>query len=205
MSELATSRRNKFLHQCVFLVRRLIMNLNSNKHLALRAWLFVNDAQFCLNQSLSIIVSSCLTLQSIRLKSVHYREKSSLKIIMKLIQLVKAAIWGGLLTSWGSAMAKSPKSDVALITERRVRDLSQFGDPSWFDNIPAWLASQRDDGTWADISYASGCAASRLFSGSMRGQCSLRFHRTRKLAYSAALESAYHFCVRMVWGQSRNF
>lgn len=79
---------------------------------------------------------------------------------MKLLWLVKSALCGGLVGLCVSVTAQDHPDDIAVISERRVRDLAQFADPSSFNNILTWLAAQRDDGTWADVDYATGCAAS---------------------------------------------
>ena len=74
--------------------------------------------------------------------------------------VLRSAVWAGFLALCTSAAAQDPQADTALITQRRVRDLSQFADPSWFGSISTWLAAQKDDGTWSDVSYATGCNAS---------------------------------------------
>ena len=48
---------------------------------------------------------------------------------------------------------------LSLISTRRVADLAQFPTPEWVASIPTWLASQKDDGTWDDVNYLSGCDA----------------------------------------------
>ncbi|KAL6863621.1 polysaccharide lyase family 8 protein [Trichoderma novae-zelandiae] len=61
----------------------------------------------------------------------------------------------------GVAQAASSQDDLALFAKRRTADLAQFPDPTWFANIDTWLTSQRDDGTWSDVNYLSGCPAQR--------------------------------------------
>ncbi|KAG9240474.1 polysaccharide lyase family 8 protein [Calycina marina] len=59
-------------------------------------------------------------------------------------------------------VASEVSSDVlALLTERRSSDLAEFPDPTWFDDMSTWLSSQKDDGTWDDVIYLSGCDAER--------------------------------------------
>lgn len=54
---------------------------------------------------------------------------------------------------------RDASGDLALITQRRTQDLAEFFAPSVYSNLDAWLASQKDDGTWPDVNYMSGCAA----------------------------------------------
>ncbi|KAG9240025.1 polysaccharide lyase family 8 protein [Calycina marina] len=49
--------------------------------------------------------------------------------------------------------------EITLLTERRSIDLAQFPNPPWFDEISTWLDTQKDDGTWDDVNYLSGCDA----------------------------------------------
>jgi hypothetical protein len=60
------------------------------------------------------------------------------------------------------ADAASQDQELDLISQRRIADLAQFPDPPWFNQISTWLASQKSDGTWSDVNYASGCAARKL-------------------------------------------
>ncbi len=73
--------------------------------------------------------------------------------------VLRSALWAGFI-ALSSAAAQDPQDDIALITQRRVRDLSESADPTWFGSIPDWLAAQKDDGTWSDVDYATGCDAS---------------------------------------------
>ncbi|ETR98059.1 polysaccharide lyase family 8 protein [Trichoderma reesei RUT C-30] len=57
--------------------------------------------------------------------------------------------------------ASSSDDDLALFAKRRTADLAQFPDPTWFAKIDTWLSSQKDDGTWSDVNYLSGCPAQR--------------------------------------------
>ncbi|PTB73729.1 polysaccharide lyase family 8 protein [Trichoderma longibrachiatum ATCC 18648] len=57
--------------------------------------------------------------------------------------------------------ASSSDDDLALFAKRRTADLAQFPDPTWFAKIDTWLSSQKDDGTWSDVNYLSGCSAQR--------------------------------------------
>nr|7R2X_A Chain A, Mannuronic acid specific lyase [Paradendryphiella salina]7R2X_B Chain B, Mannuronic acid specific lyase [Paradendryphiella salina] len=50
---------------------------------------------------------------------------------------------------------------LALITQRRTADLAEFPNPPWFDNLQTWLDTQKEDGTWEDVIYLSGCDARR--------------------------------------------
>lgn len=59
----------------------------------------------------------------------------------------------------GVARAASSSDDLALFAKRRTADLAQFPDPTWFAKIDTWLSSQKDDGTWSDVNYLSGCPA----------------------------------------------
>jgi hypothetical protein len=56
------------------------------------------------------------------------------------------------------ALAQGNNS-LSLIAQRRINDLAQFPNPLWFADISTWLATQKEDGTWADVNYLSGCAA----------------------------------------------
>lgn len=58
--------------------------------------------------------------------------------------------------------AASRDDELALISKRRIADLAQFPDPTWFSQISAWLDTQKSDGTWPDVNYMSGCAARKL-------------------------------------------
>lgn len=51
--------------------------------------------------------------------------------------------------------------ELKLFTSRRIVDLAQFPDPAWFSNVSTWLQAQKDDGTWSDVNYQSGCSAQR--------------------------------------------
>lgn len=61
------------------------------------------------------------------------------------------------------ALPRDASGDLALITQRRTQDLAQFLDPSAYSNIDAWVAAQKDDGTWSDVNYLSGCAARECY------------------------------------------
>lgn len=56
----------------------------------------------------------------------------------------------------------SPDDSLAIFAKRRTADLAQFPDPTWFSKIDSWLSSQKDDGTWSDVNYLSGCAARKF-------------------------------------------
>lgn len=58
-----------------------------------------------------------------------------------------------------TAFAATPAEDLATFSKRRIADLAEFPDPTWFSKIQTWVDTQRDDGTWADVNYLSGCAA----------------------------------------------
>lgn len=73
---------------------------------------------------------------------------------MKLNSLV-----GLVAATAGVAQAASSDDSLALFAKRRTADLSQFPDPTWFAKIDTWLSSQKTDGTWSDVNYASGCPA----------------------------------------------
>lgn len=49
--------------------------------------------------------------------------------------------------------------DMATLSRRRVADLAEFPDPTWFGNIQKWIDTQKADGTWSDVNYLSGCPA----------------------------------------------
>lgn len=53
----------------------------------------------------------------------------------------------------------SKDTELELISKNRIADLAQFPDPTWFNQISTWLASQKSDGTWPDVNYLSGCKA----------------------------------------------
>lgn len=75
---------------------------------------------------------------------------------MKTSTYVHAAV--ALLFST-STTAAPEQDDLALLSSRRAIDLAEFPDPSRFDNVLSWVESQRGDGTWEDVNYASGCPA----------------------------------------------
>ncbi|KAL1873622.1 hypothetical protein VTK73DRAFT_809 [Phialemonium thermophilum] len=60
---------------------------------------------------------------------------------------------------FASVLAQGTSDDLSLITQRRIVDLAQFPDPTWFASIQTWLGAQKDDGTWSDVDYTSGCPA----------------------------------------------
>ncbi|ORX36761.1 chondroitin AC/alginate lyase [Kockovaella imperatae] len=60
-----------------------------------------------------------------------------------------------------SSAANSASSKLALILQRRQYDLAQFPTPQWVESIQTYLDTQKTDGTWPDVNYASGCTAQR--------------------------------------------
>ncbi|OAQ96867.1 hypothetical protein LLEC1_07262 [Akanthomyces lecanii] len=55
--------------------------------------------------------------------------------------------------------ADAQDADLATLSRRRVADLAEYPDPSWFGNISTWIDAQKPDGTWPDVNYLSGCPA----------------------------------------------
>lgn len=51
---------------------------------------------------------------------------------------------------------------MATFSKRRIADLAEFPDPEWFANIQSWADAQKEDGTWSDVNYLSGCPARML-------------------------------------------
>lgn len=74
---------------------------------------------------------------------------------MKFHSLAAAAALFGAV----SGEAGSRDADMATLSERRIADLAEFPDPPWFDKIQSWVDSQKEDGTWSDVNYLSGCPA----------------------------------------------
>ncbi|KAJ2965504.1 hypothetical protein NQ176_g10584 [Zarea fungicola] len=60
-----------------------------------------------------------------------------------------------------TVFAATAAEDLATFSKRRIADLAEFPDPTWFSKIQTWVDTQRDDGTWADVNYLSGCTAQR--------------------------------------------
>ncbi|KAL7973172.1 family 8 polysaccharide lyase, partial [Trichoderma sp. SZMC 28014] len=69
----------------------------------------------------------------------------------------------GLVAATAGIVQATASSDdsLAVFAKRRTADLAQFPDPTWFSNIDSWLSSQKEDGTWSDVNYLSGCPAQR--------------------------------------------
>lgn len=65
----------------------------------------------------------------------------------------------GVAVSCNGLTLAAEQDDLDLLASRRVADLAQFPDPPLFDSVSLWVDSQRSDGTWEDVNYASGCAA----------------------------------------------
>jgi hypothetical protein len=67
----------------------------------------------------------------------------------------------GLVAVTAGVVQATASSDdsLAIFAKRRTADLAQFPDPTWFSKIDSWLSSQKDDGTWSDVNYLSGCPA----------------------------------------------
>lgn len=79
---------------------------------------------------------------------------------------MRHAILGRLITVTsllfqGAALGSSD-DELSLIATRRIADLAQFPDPTWFSRISDWLGSQKEDGTWDDVNYLAGCPAREL-------------------------------------------
>lgn len=88
-------------------------------------------------------------------------------------------------------------ADLELIAQRRRADLATFATPARVELLPTWLAAQGEDGRWSDVDYRMGCEARKLPSvGDGHAH-----HRTRKLAYSGALDSCDHHGLRLVWSE----
>ncbi|OAA69683.1 polysaccharide lyase family 8 protein [Cordyceps fumosorosea ARSEF 2679] len=65
-------------------------------------------------------------------------------------------------TTWAADVQDADAAeDLAVLSRRRVADLAEFPDPSWFNSVQKWIDTQRPDGTWADVNYLSGCPARR--------------------------------------------
>ncbi|XWW94859.1 hypothetical protein V2A60_002808 [Cordyceps javanica] len=65
------------------------------------------------------------------------------------------------LTCNGASVNTQDAQDMATLTRRRLADLAEFPDPSWFSSIAKWIDTQKPDGTWPDVNYLSGCPARR--------------------------------------------
>ncbi|TQV94131.1 polysaccharide lyase family 8 protein [Cordyceps javanica] len=63
------------------------------------------------------------------------------------------------LTCNGASVNTQDAQDMATLTRRRLADLAEFPDPSWFSSIAKWIDTQKPDGTWPDVNYLSGCPA----------------------------------------------
>ncbi|KAK2606010.1 hypothetical protein QQS21_003527 [Conoideocrella luteorostrata] len=74
----------------------------------------------------------------------------------KLFAYVALAGLGSVLPG---VYAAARDDELNLISKRRIADMAQFPDATWFTQIPTWLKSQKYDGTWADVNYLSGCSA----------------------------------------------
>lgn len=57
------------------------------------------------------------------------------------------------------ATSEQGESELELIASRRKIDLATFPPPGSLPSIDTWLSDQKDDGTWEDVNYASGCGA----------------------------------------------
>ncbi|KAJ3473106.1 hypothetical protein NLG97_g10515 [Lecanicillium saksenae] len=78
--------------------------------------------------------------------------------IMKFCAVTCAA---AALAGVACAAAAQVADDMATLSKRRVADLAEFPDPTWFGNIQKWIDTQKEDGTWPDVNYLSGCTARR--------------------------------------------
>ncbi|KAG8419582.1 hypothetical protein J3458_004439 [Metarhizium acridum] len=77
----------------------------------------------------------------------------------------------------------SRDDELALISKRRIADLAQFPDPTWFSQISTCLETQKSDGTWPDVNYMSGCAA-------QRANWPIQAHWNRIITFAAAWSGA---------------
>lgn len=60
----------------------------------------------------------------------------------------------------GAAHGQGPgQAELDLITQRRRVDLAAFPTDANLASIPSWLSTQKSDGTWPDVNYATGCDA----------------------------------------------
>ncbi|KAF3070004.1 Chondroitinase-AC [Trichoderma lentiforme] len=107
---------------------------------------------------------------------------------MKLNSLV-----GLVAATAGVAQAASSDDSLALFAKRRTADLSQFPDPTWFAKIDTWLSSQKADGTWSDVNYASGCPA-------QRANWPIQEHWNRLITFGAAW-SGVNPAVSSTWAK----
>lgn len=78
---------------------------------------------------------------------------------MKISLLVCAAAAVASASSELSGGLNARDDDLDMFSKRRIADLAEFPDPTWFGNISTWLDAQKDDGTWSDVNYLSGCPA----------------------------------------------
>lgn len=70
------------------------------------------------------------------------------------------AVTWALCTLARTALADAQDTkDMATLSRRRVADLAEFPDPSWFRSVQKWIDTQSSDGTWTDVNYLSGCPA----------------------------------------------
>lgn len=76
---------------------------------------------------------------------------------MRLLPAVTAAL--------GAVTALQPDATaddtIALIKQRRIRDLASLISSEDISNVNLWLKTQKSDGTWDDVDYTVGCKASR--------------------------------------------
>ncbi|OAQ70801.1 polysaccharide lyase family 8 protein [Pochonia chlamydosporia 170] len=79
--------------------------------------------------------------------------------------------------------AAGQDDELSIISKKRIADLAQFPDPTWFNSISTWLASQKSDGTWSDVNYLSGCAA-------QRANWPIQVHWNRLITFAAAWSGA---------------
>lgn len=75
------------------------------------------------------------------------------------MKLNSAAYLAAAIAGIVQANTASTDDSLATFATRRTADLAQFPDPTWFSKIDSWLSSQKDDGTWSDVNYLSGCPA----------------------------------------------
>jgi hypothetical protein len=68
--------------------------------------------------------------------------------------------FGALLVAAAAGIAlASDYDDLCTVRDRRRVDMATFTTPQNLDLVATWVNDQKDDGTWDDVNYASGCEA----------------------------------------------
>jgi hypothetical protein len=101
-----------------------------------------------------------------------------------------------LLVAVGAAHGqRQGQAELDLITQRRRVDLAAFPTDANLASIPSWLSTQKADGTWPDVNYATGCVAREC---PPLPVLPALISRTSKLANPATLDQADHLRLGLV-------